>query len=161
MADKARRLAHLRELASTVASAAADARTSGDARHVREDAIVDPTVKQVGAIAWFEYHCEQSHESAHAAAWYRSHQPVVVVHRKRFEDENGPRHGYRVRFADGYAQQAFDDELYDVHEDFFARPQAVVAGGFAPPALHEIRAHEPELAAFLSAQRLAGAIGGR
>ncbi len=128
-------------------------RYPGDARYVRESDLVTPTVKEAGAGAWFEYHCTQSHDFVDAAAWYRSHLPVVILERESFEDETGSRHGYTVRFPDGHVHQVFDDELYDAPEHFHERPQALVGGGFAPPPLAQIRAHDPGLADFLAAQR--------
>jgi hypothetical protein len=34
---------------------------------------------QSGERAFFEYHCNQAHDSEHAQWWYRSHQPVTIL----------------------------------------------------------------------------------
>lgn len=72
-----------------------------------------------GELAYFEYHCCQSHESSDAEIWYRSQQPVEVLGivepgvgrtmMKRIE-YNIPRI-YRVRFLDGLEWDVFEDEL--------------------------------------------------
>jgi hypothetical protein len=79
-----------------------------------------------GQTALFEYHCNESHDSAHAEVWYRSHQPVTVL--KMTEPgmgetyiergENGSPRCYRVRWADGYRFEVFEDELTDSAEDW-------------------------------------------
>lgn len=69
--------------------------------------------------AAFEYHCQQSHDSADAELWYRSHQRVTVL---GLEEEgyggtleergaNGQPRAYLIRFADGHEATAFEDEL--------------------------------------------------
>lgn len=98
-------------------------------------------VWSVGESAFFEYHCLQSHDSADAQAWYRSHQPVEVV---AFPDSDGLkmlRSGadreerlndgcpliYRVRFSDGHEHDVFEDELMSSRElfsDEFSPPTA-------------------------------------
>lgn len=76
----------------------------------------------VGTKRWFEYHCEESHQSCAAQAWYRSHQKVKVLEmsgddvsdltqRERIED--GMMAVFKVQFADGYESDAFEDELLD------------------------------------------------
>lgn len=79
---------------------------------------------QPGETAWFEYHCNESHDSAHAEWWYRSHQQVTVVSGPTFDDqpvdtdpawdfaaraESGNPNCYIVRFADGFSEAAAPD----------------------------------------------------
>jgi uncharacterized protein (DUF1810 family) len=96
---------------------------------------------QPGDRAFFEYHCNQAHDSAHAQWWYRSHQPVTVVgivHESPTPDdggswtfldrgEEGSPHIYRVRWDDGSEGDVFEDELLTApeHKD--------QTGYFAPP----------------------------
>lgn len=73
-----------------------------------------------GQHAWFEYHCEQSHQSCDAELWYRSHQQVLVVGvdetgiGETFADrlEHGALRVYRIQFDDGYEDSAYEDELF-------------------------------------------------
>ena len=84
--------------------------------------------------AWFEYHCEESHSSADAQAWYRSHQTVLVLGEldgasgssKNFPDskaavraEKGLPRMYRVRFPDGLEWDVFEDELLTSRKGFY------------------------------------------
>ena len=74
-----------------------------------------------GETAYFEYHCWQSHDSADADLWYRSHQPVSVVAIDRDSNgagdtleersDNGEPRTYHIQFADGHRGAAFEDEL--------------------------------------------------
>lgn len=74
------------------------------------------------ARRFFEYHCNESHDSAHAELWYRSQVEVTVLcienmgpeHRnstRRSRGENGIPLVYKIRFADGFEHTAFEDEL--------------------------------------------------
>ncbi len=80
---------------------------------------------------WFEYHCEESHESADARLWYHSHQLVTVLacendadfgHMTQVERFEGcvPL-VYKIQFADGFESAAFEDELLD-SENEYQRP---------------------------------------
>lgn len=83
----------------------------------------------IGDRVWFEYHCNESHDSADAKIWYHSHQQCVVL---SLEDAGGgatfAKRGYlghpavfKVRFDDGFEWDAFEDELtYDKSD--FCRP---------------------------------------
>ncbi len=88
------------------------ARDSGTPDGVRE-------AWQPGDLAWYEYHCLESDDSADAALWHRSHQRVTVLGRGADEDlggtlleraEAGGPNVYEIRFADGYEGLAFEDE---------------------------------------------------
>lgn len=72
-----------------------------------------------GAVRWFEYHCNESDNSADAELWHRSHQ-LVTVGALTSEDfggtfkarcENGTPRVYAIRFSDGFEGEAFEDEL--------------------------------------------------
>lgn len=73
-----------------------------------------------GELAYFEYHCSQSHTSCDAEIWYRSQQPVVVLETiekgvgrtmlKR--NEYAIPRLYKVRFLDGLEYGVFEDELF-------------------------------------------------
>lgn len=80
----------------------------------------------IGDVAYFEYHCLQSHQSGDAEAWYRSHQRVLVASlpaseglamseagadREERLNEGCPM-VYTVEFADGHRHDAFEDELW-------------------------------------------------
>lgn len=93
-------------------------------------------LRRVGDVVWFEYHCHESHQSADAAAWYRSHQRVVVLEEAswdgqpwyEFSWQDCPTRSqrghdaclmlYRVRFADGLEWSVFEDELLDSPAEF-------------------------------------------
>lgn len=75
-------------------------------------------------LRFFEYRCEESHDSAHAYLWYRSHQFVLVKHLTDASSnpsllsmtaeqraENGEPLVYRVQWLDGFEDDAFEDEL--------------------------------------------------
>lgn len=72
-----------------------------------------------GETAYYEYHCLQSHDSADAQLWYRSHQAVTVIaivepgygRTATARLNNGEPRIYQIRFADGHIGDAFEDEL--------------------------------------------------
>jgi len=84
--------------------------------------------REPGSELFFEYHCWESHDSQDAQLWYRSHQRVTVL-----ECVNADWFGgmsffarceaatplvYRIRFADGFENEAFEDELLDSEEEY-------------------------------------------
>jgi hypothetical protein len=96
----------------------------------------------IGDVLWFEYHCHESHTSCDAQIWYRSHQQITIVNGplwdgllwdgKRIENcDEFPLTKqlranealvlvYRVRWADGFEYDVFEDEL--LNEQNFERP---------------------------------------
>lgn len=78
-----------------------------------------------GEHAYFEYHCQRSHDSSDAEAWYRDHQRVVVIDLPDSDGKDWLLDGasaeeradasipmiYTVRFADGHEHDVFEDEL--------------------------------------------------
>lgn len=83
-----------------------------------------------GSRASFEYHCNESHDSAHAQWWYRSHQRVTVLGVAECDGlwgtmaeraEAGTPKCYVVRWADGFEATVFEDELL-VDRRGFCRP---------------------------------------
>lgn len=72
-------------------------------------------------LRWFEYHCNESHDSPDAPVWYRSHQQVTVLSHTPSEDAPTTPDIYRVRFADGLEWDVWADELVD-GPDSFERP---------------------------------------
>lgn len=74
---------------------------------------------RVGSIVWFEYHCNESHDSDHAQWWYRSHEKVKILRRiEKGEGKtigkrclNGHQAIYTVQFTDGFVGDVFEDEL--------------------------------------------------
>lgn len=71
-----------------------------------------------GETAYFEYHCNQSHDSEHAEWWYRSQQPVTILEQTvsypgtaAERGEGGTPNCYRVKWADGFKGEVFEDEL--------------------------------------------------
>jgi len=85
---------------------------------------------EVGISRWFEYHCWESHKSADAELWYRSHQKVTVgkVLNPEFGDlsykerlDNGTPLVYEIVFSDGVKGTAFEDELLRSRKKF-SRP---------------------------------------
>jgi len=84
--------------------------------------------RKVGDHPWFEYHCFESHESCDAKLWYHSHQQCTIlgmapndgadIRSQQERMEAGLPLAYRVRFADGYVDDAMEDELYDDPKDF-------------------------------------------
>lgn len=97
------------------------------------------TERALGTTVFYEYHCAQSHDSGDAELWYRSHQEAIVlaVAEPGFGDtpeergDNGQPTVYRIRFGDGYEDDAFEDELLDSAS--LANPS------FGPPSDEEIR----------------------
>lgn len=92
------------------------------------------------AVLWFEYHCNESHDSPDAPVWYRSHQQVTVLALNAYDDtpalldelptlvergEAGEVLTYRVRFADGLEWDVFEDEL-DTTKENWCRPDPPV-----------------------------------
>lgn len=85
-------------------------------------------LKPIGSKYWFEYHCNESHQSSDAPAWYRSHQRVVVLGLAKCDGpafttfkergEAGHQLLYRVRFPDGLEWDVFEDELLDNRKSF-------------------------------------------
>jgi hypothetical protein len=89
-----------------------------------------------GAIRWFEYHCDESPESAHRHLFLRSHRRVKVLRVGNLETHHRGSSVaqralgccplvYRVRFPDGLEDDVFEDELLTSRRQF-CRP--------APPA---------------------------
>jgi hypothetical protein len=83
-----------------------------------------------GERRWFEYHCEESHDSADAELWYRSHQRVSVLDcvnagdfgSLSFEERSESGHPlvYRVVFhSDNFIGTVFEDELLSSKDDFY------------------------------------------
>jgi len=74
-----------------------------------------------GDEAYFEYHCTEAHESAHAEWWYRSHQKIIVLGETdhdgwpgstfRERAEASQPKVYSVRWPDGFEGAVFEDEL--------------------------------------------------
>lgn len=94
-----------------------------------------------GERAFFEYHCNQSHDSEDAQLWYRSHQEVTVLGRGDDDGhaathaeraENGTPRIYSVRFDDGHEGEVFEDELLRSSEYRDA------TGFFAPPRVQSL-----------------------
>lgn len=85
-----------------------------------------------GQVLFFEYHCNESHDSSDAQLWYRSHQKVTVLRTAPNDGmdilaltdrcEHGQLIVYLVLFADGHQGHAFEDELLDSDADY-CRPQ--------------------------------------
>lgn len=81
----------------------------------------DPGFKErwtPGETAYFEYHCNQAHDSSHAQWWYRSRQPVTVISQESDNGatidergEGGEPNVYKVRWKDGAEGDVFEDEL--------------------------------------------------
>ena len=94
-------------------------------------------LRHLGESCLFEYHCFESHESADAQLWYRSHKPVRVLRIAQNDGydpadasltptaswneraEAGTPIVYTVVFADGFKGDAFEDELVDNISEFF------------------------------------------
>ena len=84
--------------------------------------------REPGTVLWFEYHCTESHQSAHAEWWYRSHQQVTVIRCVNAEDYgNAPQQDrcecgqplvYTVRWSDGFEGDVFEDELLDSPDEY-------------------------------------------
>ena len=69
---------------------------------------------------WFEYHCYEGEDSGDAELWHHTHQQVVIVHKcgKDEVDEADVGRMYRVRFANGFEYECFDDELVHSPAEF-------------------------------------------
>ena len=60
----------------------------------------------------FEYHCYEGEDSADAELWHHTHQSIEVLARTQHGHHDGPTPTmYRIRFADGYECEVWDDEL--------------------------------------------------
>jgi hypothetical protein len=93
---------------------------------------------------FFEYHCWESHQSSDAELWYRSQQKVMVLNVTNYEPnlhdntsfadrgEMGHQLVYKIKFADSYEGDAFEDELLN-SESGYQRP--------APPKPHDWKKH--------------------
>lgn len=75
---------------------------------------------EAGDTAHFEYRCNESHDSAHAEWWYRSHQQVLVLGETDHDGhgmtlaertEAGQPVCYEVRWTDGFEGTVTEDEL--------------------------------------------------
>lgn len=66
----------------------------------------------------FEYHCYEGEDSSDAKLWHHTHQEVAVLSRV---SDISPEVGrmYRVRFADGFEGDVFDDELVSGPDRFY------------------------------------------
>lgn len=81
-----------------------------------------------GATRFFEYHCNESHDSADAQLWYRSHQQVTVLNCDNADQCGLPKLCdredaaeplvYKIQFSDGYVGAAFEDELLTAGTDY-------------------------------------------
>lgn len=83
--------------------------------------------RESGTQLWFEYHCNESDDSAHAEWWYRSHQKVIVLKCVNLEHgdlsfqercEAACQLVYTVRFQDGFEGDVFEDELLDSPKEY-------------------------------------------
>jgi len=75
----------------------------------------------------FEYHCYEGEDSADAELWHRTHQPVTILARLNKGSKYLEERMYRVRFADGFEHDVFDDELVATTADYY-RPD--YTGGY-------------------------------
>jgi hypothetical protein len=92
-------------------------------------------LRKRGQILFFEYHCWESHASADAELWYRSHQRVKVlglapndgyypkdkvlpIHSFADRCEAGCPICYKVKFTDGHIGDVFEDELLDSPKEY-------------------------------------------
>lgn len=87
-------------------------------------------LRQPGQRLWFEYHCNESVDSAHFFLWQRTHQQVDVIKLDPNGEEpepgstlierceNGMCCCYIVRFDDGLETTVFEDELLNSPEQF-------------------------------------------
>lgn len=95
---------------------------------VEIDGVKIEHLRPVGSRQWFEYHCNESHDSGDAQVWYRSHQQCEVLRIAdcdpvfftgfRERADAGHQLLYRVRFDDGLEWDVFEDELVDSPADF-------------------------------------------
>jgi hypothetical protein len=82
-----------------------------------------------GDELFFEYHCNESHDSAHAQWWYRSHQKVKVIGLApndgmdtpslKERGDGGVPINYVVRWPDGFVGEVAEDELMNRKKDFY------------------------------------------
>ena len=80
-----------------------------------------------GDVCWFEYHCNESPNSADAELWYRSHQKVKILKldakgygkTKQERGDNGHPAVYKIQFGDGFKGGAFEDKLVDSTSEFY------------------------------------------
>jgi hypothetical protein len=78
-------------------------------------------------LRWFEYHCYEGEDSADAELWHHTHQRVSVLKIKERgggetpdeRAENGWPRTYLIRFSDGFAATAFEDELVTDKTEYF------------------------------------------
>lgn len=85
-----------------------------------------------GEMAHFEYHCWESHDSADAQLWYRSHRLAEIVREEESDAwegsvfieraEAGLPKAYRVRFDDGQEFVTTEDELFTDPAGFYCDP---------------------------------------
>lgn len=85
--------------------------------------------RKVGDKLWFEYHCNESHDSADAELWYHSHQQCEVlgmvqndgydIRSQKIRYDCGHPLCYQVRFDDGLDFCATEDELLNSRDEFF------------------------------------------
>ena len=85
-------------------------------------------LRKKGDVVWFEYHCNESHDSADAELWYHSHQKCTILgiaandgmaipsRDERFEA--GCLIAYKIQFVDGFTSSAGEDELMDDKGEF-------------------------------------------
>lgn len=103
----------------------------GDFVSVTIDGVTINDLARIGGRYWFEYHCNESHQSSDARVWYHSHQMCVVLKLAASDDpaftdfeeraDNANQLLYRVQFDDGLEWSVFEDELMD-SRDHFCRP---------------------------------------
>jgi len=96
--------------------------------NVSVDGVEVQHLARIGRRYWFEYHCNESHDSGDAEVWYHSHQQCVVLGFSEcdpasyttFEErmDGGMVLVYRVRFDDGLEWEVFEDELSDSRKHF-------------------------------------------
>jgi hypothetical protein len=79
-----------------------------------------------GDTCWFEYHCYEGDDSCDAKLWHHSHQQCKVLKMVEAGDGvtemergyNGYSAVFKVRFADGFVWDTFEDELLDDRSEF-------------------------------------------
>jgi hypothetical protein len=74
--------------------------------------------KKFPVKAWFEYRCWEDEQSSHAELWHHTHQQCLVLHMLSTVESDCEMYQvesdyemYRVRFADGFEEDVFADEL--------------------------------------------------
>jgi hypothetical protein len=60
-------------------------------------------------MALFTYHCWESPYSEHAELWRHTNQHVEILYEHDLDHKEFRM--FRIRFADGYEHDAFEDEL--------------------------------------------------